>query len=46
MNMLTGIAKGLVFGLIVLAGVRIVRNVTDALIALEHLGAVVVGHLC
>ena len=46
LNMMTVIAKGLLLGLIVLAGVRIVQNVTDALIAVEQLGRMVVEHLC
>ncbi len=43
LNILTVIATWVVLGLIVLVGVRIVRNVTDALISVEHFGTVVVG---
>ena len=40
---LTVIAKWVVLGLVVLVGVRVVGNVTDALISAEHFGVAVVG---
>lgn len=43
LNILTVIAKWVVLGLVVLVGVQIVGNVTDALISAEHFGAAVVG---
>jgi hypothetical protein len=45
LNTLTLIAKGVVLGLIVLVGTRIVCNVTDALIDVENLGAAVLTSL-
>ena len=38
LTLLTAIAKVIILGLLVLVGAQVVRNVTDTLIAAEHIG--------
>jgi hypothetical protein len=45
LNTLTLIAKGVILVMILLAGTRIVCNVTDALIDVENFGVTVVADL-